>query len=86
MLELLIFLSSDISPYRDTFDMIHRYTWSLYCPISSVHASKIDDIKPTVHSSCVCTRRVHDACMHIRNAHTKFGLHVQGNCKPRTVE
>ena len=35
MLELLILLSSDISPYRDTFDMIHRYTWSLYRPISS---------------------------------------------------
>ena len=34
MLELLILLSSDISPYRDTFDMIHRYTWSLYRPIS----------------------------------------------------
>ena len=35
MLELLIPLSSDISPYRDTFDMMHRYTWSLYHPISS---------------------------------------------------
>ena len=40
MLELLILLISDISPYRDTFDMIHRYTWSLYRPISSGHILK----------------------------------------------
>ena len=33
MLELLILLSSDIS-YRDTFDMMHRYSWSLYRRIS----------------------------------------------------
>ena len=38
MLELLILLSSDISLYRDTFDMMHRYTWSLYHPISNCEA------------------------------------------------
>ena len=36
MLELLILLNSDILLYRDTFDMIHQYTWSLYRPISSM--------------------------------------------------
>ena len=40
MLELLILLSSDISPYRDTFDMIHRYTWSLYRPISTIRPTE----------------------------------------------
>ena len=34
---------------------------------------KIDDVKSTVHSSLVRTRRVHDARMHVRNAHAKFG-------------
>ena len=33
-LELLILLSSDILPYRDTFDTMHRYSWSLYHPHS----------------------------------------------------
>ena len=32
-LELLILLSSDISLYHDTFDMMHWYSWSLYHPI-----------------------------------------------------
>ena len=49
-------------------------------------ASKIGDVKPAVQSSCVRTRRVHDACVHVRNAHAKFGLRVHANCKPRTVE
>ena len=49
-------------------------------------ARKVDDVKPTVQSSCVHTRRVHDACVHVRNAHAKFGLRVQANCKPRTAE
>ena len=43
---------------------------------------KIDDVKPTVQSSHVCTTRVHDACVHVMNAHTKFGLHMHENCKP----
>ena len=30
MLELL---NSDVLPYCDTFDMMHRYSWSLYRPI-----------------------------------------------------
>ena len=47
---------------------------------------KIDDVKPTVQSSCVCTRCVHDARVHVRNAHTKFGLRVHANCKSRTME
>ena len=47
---------------------------------------KVEDVKPTVESSRVRTRRVHDARVHVRNAHAKFGLHVQANCKPRTAE
>ena len=27
--------SSDVSWYRDTFGMMHRYSCTLYCPISS---------------------------------------------------
>ena len=49
-------------------------------------ASKVDHVKPTVQSSRVRTRRVHDAHVHVRNAHAKFGLHVQANCKLRTAE
>ena len=49
-------------------------------------AHKVDDIKPIVQSSCVCTRCVHNVCVHVRNAHAKFGLHVQAICKPRTAE
>ena len=49
-------------------------------------ARQIDDVKPTVHSSRVSTRRVYDACVHVRNAHAKFGLRVHANCKPRTAE
>ena len=54
------------------------------CKLSCAH--KVDDVKPTVQSSRVRTRRVHDACVHFRNAHAKFGLCVQANCKPRTAE
>ena len=36
MLKLLILLSSDASLYRDTFDMMHRYPWSQYRPISII--------------------------------------------------
>ena len=49
-------------------------------------ARKIDDVKPTVQSSHVRTRRVHDARVHVRNAHAKFGLRVHANCKSRTAE
>ena len=35
-------------------------------------AHKIDDNKPTVQSSRVRTRRVHDACVHVRNAHANL--------------
>ena len=49
-------------------------------------ARKIGDVKPTVQSSCARTRRVHDARMHVRNAHAKFGLRMHANCKPRTAE
>ena len=44
-----------------------------------------DSIKPTVQSFRVHTRRVHDACVHVRNAHAKFGLRVHVNCKPRAA-
>ena len=47
---------------------------------------KIDDINPTLHNSHVCTRRVHDARLQVRNAHAKFGLRVYANCKPTTAE
>ena len=62
----------------DTFFISHA------CKPSCAH--KVDDVKPTVQSSCGCTRHVCDACVHVRNAHAKFGLHVQANCKPRTTE
>ena len=54
--------------------------------ISHACAHKIDDIKPTVYSSHVRTRLVHDARVHVRNAHAKFGLRVHANCKSRTAE
>ena len=38
MFKLLILLSSDASLYLDTYTMMHRYSWSLYHPISSTHA------------------------------------------------
>ena len=49
-------------------------------------ARKIGDVKPTVQSSRVCTRRVHDAPMHVKNAHAKYELHLHAYCKPRTAE
>ena len=49
-------------------------------------ARKIGDVKPTIQSSRVWTRRVHDVHVHVRNAHAKFGLLVHANCKPRTAE
>ena len=49
-------------------------------------ARKIGDVRPIVQSSRVRTRHVHDAHMHVRNAHAKFGLCVHANCKPRTAE
>ena len=45
-----------------------------------VCAHGIGDIKPTVQGSHVRTRRVHDARMHVRNAHAKFGLRMHANC------
>ena len=45
-------------------------------------ARKIGDVKPTVQSSRVCTRHVHDALMHV----AKFELHLHAYCKPRTSE
>ena len=35
MLKPLILLSSDASLYHNTFNMMHRYSWSLYHPIST---------------------------------------------------
>ena len=49
-------------------------------------ACKISDVKPTVQSSCVRTRHVHYACVHVRNAHAKFRLRVHANYKLRTAE
>ena len=56
------------------------------CMRVSLRARKVDDVKPTVQNSRVHTSRVHNACVHFRNAHTKFRLHVQTNCKPRKAE
>ena len=63
---------------HDTFFILHACKPSCAC--------KVDDIKPTMQSSHVRTRCVHDAQVHVRNAHVKFGLHMQANCKPRTAE
>ena len=49
-------------------------------------ARKIDDIKPAMQSSRVRTRHVHDARVHVRNSHAKFGLCMHANCKPMTVD
>ena len=49
-------------------------------------ARKVDNVKATVHSSRVRTRRVHDTHVYVRNAHAKFGLHVQANCKPKIAK
>ena len=56
------------------------------CARLSVHARLVTYVNPTVHSSRVCTRCVHDVRMHVRNAHAKFGLHVHANYKPRIAE
>ena len=63
---------------HDTFFISHACKPACAC--------KIDDVRPTVQSSRVHTRLVHDACVHVRNAHAKFGLFVHANCKPRTAE
>ena len=49
---------------HDTFFISHA--------CKPVCARKIGDTKPTVQSSRVRTRRVHDAHMHFRNAHAKI--------------
>ena len=36
--KLLICLSNDVSQYWDTLDMVHWYSWRLYCHISSIRA------------------------------------------------
>ena len=48
---------------HDTFFISHA------CKPSCAH--KVDDVKPTMQSSHVRTRRVHDARVHVRNAHAK---------------
>ena len=63
---------------HDTFFISH--TCKLVC------AGKNDDVKPPVQISRACTRRVHDARVHGRNSHAKFGLYVYANCKLITVE
>ena len=64
----------------------HDTTRFSICMRVGLRARKVDDVKPTVQNSRVHTRRVHNACMHFRNAHTKFRLRVQTNCKPRKAE
>ena len=45
-----------------------------------------DDVKSIMQSSHVRTISVHDARVHVRNAHAKFGLCIHANCKPRRAE
>ena len=63
---------------HNTFFILHMCKHACAC--------KIDDVKSTVHSSRVCTRYVHDARMHVKNAHIKFELRVHANCKARTAK
>ena len=74
-----------------------RAAWAQHNTFFISHACKpvcaheIGDVKPTMQSSRVRTRHVHDAHVHdahvhVRNAHTKFGLCVHANCKPRIAE
>ena len=43
MLKPLILLSSDASLYPDTFDMMHRYSWSLYAKVFSPYLDHFTD-------------------------------------------
>ena len=63
---------------HDTFFISHA--------CKPVCTRNIDDVKSIVQSSHVRTISVHDARVHVRNAHAKFGLCIHPNCKPRTAE
>ena len=47
-----------------------------------MQACMINDVKPIVQSSCICTRRVHGSIQ----MYTPNLDYVHPNCKPRTVE
>ena len=53
-LKLLILLSSDIPPFRDTSDMMRRYSCSLYRPISNTCVP---------HWLCMCCHYIHYHCV-----------------------
>ena len=78
--------------YYGTAQFKMRAAWARHDTFFISHACKpacarkINDVKPTMQSSCVRTRRVHDARVHVRNAHAKFILRVHTNCKPSTAE
>ena len=55
------------------------------CTSLRVHARLMTSnfsCKALVYALDVCT----DARMHVRNAHTKFGLRMHANCMPKTAE
>ena len=54
MLELLILLSSDVSLYRDTFEMMYQYSWSLYSPISTICLQVYDDLSIRITICQLC--------------------------------
>ena len=64
-------------------DMTHFLFHKCAMPLC---ARKIGYVKPTMQSSRVRTRHMHDAHMHVRNAHAKLGLRVHANCKPRRAK
>ena len=63
-----------------------QHGFDMTCFSFHTYACKIGDVKPTMQSSHVYTRHVHDARVHVRNVHAKFGLRMHANCKPRTAE
>ena len=61
---------------RAQHDTTRHDTFFISHVCKPVYACKIDDVKSTVQSSHVGTISVHDARVHVRNAHAKFGLRV----------
>ena len=82
----MVQLNLNLTEHACSKGMTRHDTFFISHACKPVCARKIDDVKPTVQSSYVSTISVHNARVHIRNAHAKFGLRIHANCKPRTVE
>ena len=82
----MVQLNLNLTEHACSKGMTRRNKFIISHACKPVCAHKIDDIKPTVQSSNVRIISVHDAHLHVRNAHAKFGLRVHANCKPRTAE